>query len=412
MNKAYKYKLLPNQQQIQLLQQIAGNSRWLWNYMLAQQQTKYDQDKKFVFAIEMANQLPALKKTNNWLSLSPSQSLQQTCIDQDIALKSVWKSGFGFPKFKSKHKSRDSFRIPQSNSKTPHIKVSSSHITIPKIGLIKWCYHRPVEGKIKSITISRDIEDWYVSILVEIPDVVPIPIKVSTSKSIGIDLGITHFLIDSNGNKVASPKYLKQKLRKLKHYNRIHAKKTNGSKNKAKSRNRLARVHREIRCSRKDFLDKLSNQIVKTYDIICLEDLKIKNLMKGKNKSLNRAISDQGWGMFTSLLAQKARRDGKTITKINTYAPSSKTCSCCGYKMNKMSLDIRNWCCPSCNTEHDRDINAANNILFWGLLQTKNTEGTSEINACGDTSTQNVVAYDTILEVSEKQEACGSLVRR
>lgn len=408
MNKAYKFRLNPTKEQQTLLAQMAGNCRWVWNYMLAQQNTRYQLEKKFIFAVEMANQLPKLKQENEWLSLTPSQSLQQVCIDQDIALKRVWKSGFGFPKFKAKSKTRDSFRIPQTNG---HIRITDTHIKVPKIGLVKWRKHRDIAGVIKSITISRDIKHWDVSVLVEIPDQHQLPINPTKCKSIGVDLGISSFLVGSDGNKVDSPKFLKQKTARLKRYQRQVSRKCKGSKNRNKARIKLAKWHRDIRNSRADWLHKLSNEIVNTNDLICVEDLKTKSLMKHKKqKSLNRAISDQGWGMFLNMLKYKSQQRGKTLTQIDQFDPSSKTCSCCGHKMEKMALDIREWICPLCGAEHDRDINAAHNILFWGIMATKNTEGTSEINACGVSSTRCDLAYDKSLEDTVKQEAQRSLV--
>jgi putative transposase len=170
VNIAYKYRLKPNKSHQKLLSQMAGSTRWLWNHMLDLNKKQYAIDKKFLFAYDMHAMLPALKSANTWLKDIPSQSLQQKCTDLDRALKSVWKSGFGFPQFKSKHKSRDSFRIPQTNG---HIKISDSHIHIPKIGSIKWHYHQPITGTVKSVTITRDINHWYISVLCEIADVVP-----------------------------------------------------------------------------------------------------------------------------------------------------------------------------------------------------------------------------------------------
>jgi putative transposase len=148
------------------------------------------------------------------------------------------------------------------------------------------------------------------------------------------------------------------------------------------------------------------NKLINENELICVEDLKTKSLMKRKrNKSLNRAIADQGWGMFLTMLKYKTKQRGKTLTQINRFDPSSKTCSCCGHKMAKLELEIREWQCPSCGTTHDRDTNAARNILFWGIMMTKNTAGMAGINACGDTSTRLGLAYVKSLEVSVNQEA-------
>jgi putative transposase len=403
MHQAYKFQLYPTKTQEKLLVQIAGNCRWVWNHMLAQQIVKYQQEKKFIFAVDMANQLPDLKQELSWLSITPSQSLQQVCIDQDKALKRVWKSKFGFPKFKSKSKSIDSFRIPQTNNQ---IKLTDSYIKLPKMTAIKYKKHRDIIGLVKSVTISRDIDRWFVSILVEVADITPAPINPATCKSIGIDLGIASFLIDNNGNKTDSPRFLKKKSARLKRYQRQVSKKQKNSKNRYKARIKLAKWHRAIRNARADWLHKLSNKLVTENELICVEDLKTKSLMKRKrNKSLNRAIADQGWGMFLSMLKYKTKQQGKTLTQSNQFDPSSKTCSCCGHKMAKLELEIREWQCPSCGTTHDRDTNAARNILFWGIMMTPNTAGMAGINACGDTSTRLGLAYVKSLEVSVNQEA-------
>ena len=416
MNKAYKFRLDPTDHQRQQLAQIAGSCRWVWNHMLATQHTRYETEKKFNFAREMANTLPQLKQQYEWLKLTPSYALQQTCRDQDFALKRV-KSGFGFPKFKSKRKAKDSFRIPQNlnNGKDDLIKIKEDTVRIPKLDPIKWRKHRPIEGKVKSITISRDVDHWYASVLTEFDDVPLNPIDVATCNSIGIDLGVSHFMIDSRGNKTSSPRFLKQKALRLARYQRQYARKQRGSNNQAKARVKVAKCHQDIRRARADFLHQLSSKITTEYDLICAEDLKIKDLVKPKKqKSLNRAIHDQGWGMFIEMLKYKSAFKGKPFTQINQFAPSSKTCSCCGHKLAKLALDVREWRCPQCNTEHDRDVNAATNILFWGLAATPdievNTPGTGGINACGDTRTQPVLAYDNTVEVSRKQETQSTLV--
>ncbi|MCX7595339.1 MAG: transposase, partial [Fischerella sp.] len=330
------------------------------------------------------------------------------------ALKGL-KSGKGFPKFKKKGVRLGKITIKNS---PVQIKTSKTHISLPKIGKIKWIQHRELQGTIKQAQITRDVDKWFVSVLVEIPDVVPLPIDPSTATSIGIDLGIKHFVVDSNGKKINSPKFLQQKAARLKRYQRQVSRKQLGSNNRNKARKKLARWHLGIANARKDWLHKLSNEIVNTNDIVCVEDLKTKELMTRKStKSLNRQISDQGWGMFLSMLKYKCEHRGKTFIQIDKYKPSSKTCSSCGYKMSDMGLKIRDWICPQCGREHDRDVNAALNILWCGLLAIKtttpNTAGTAGIDACGDTKPLIDNGHMTeVDEVSMKQEAYGSLVRR
>lgn len=389
MNKAYRFRLLPNEQQTELLNKWEGHCRWLWNYFLDLEQKEYAANKKFIWRYDLINLIPELKKQHEWLKEAPSQSLQQIGTSMDIALKRL-KSGNGFPKFKKKNTRNGQILIPNqiANKKDASIVADKSHIRLPKIGKIKWIQHRDIIGVIKSVSITRDVDRWFVSILVELPEVEKLLVDPSTATSIGIDLGIKHFIVDSNGKKVDSPKFLQQKIARLKRYQRRVSRKQKGSNNRNKARLKLAKWHLDIANARKDWLHKLSNEIVNTNDIICVEDLKTKELMTRKStKSLNRQISDQGWGMFLNMLRYKCEHRGKTFSQIGQYAPSSKTCSSCGYKMSEMSLKVRDWVCPQCGATHDRDVNAALNILWWGLMATPNTAGTAGINACGDTTT-------------------------
>ena len=279
---------------------------------------------------------------------------------------------------------------------------------------MKWKYHRTITGKIKSVTISKDISDWYVSVLVEIPDIPKIT-EIDKAKTIGIDLGISSFATLSDGTKIDSSNFLKNKLYKLKKYQRRVKNKTKGSNNIKKAYIRIAKIHRDIRNSRINWLHQQSRKLVDTYDVICVEDLKIQELLK--KKQLSRSIADQGWGIFVNQLTYKTELRGKYLTKINTYLPSTKACSSCGTtKIMKLSDRVyicENEICTDYLKAKDRDLNAAINIHFWGLAATDivlNTDGTSEIKACGDTRTQNDLVYTRSLEVSEKQEARGSLV--
>jgi putative transposase len=407
-HQAFRCKLEPNTEQLALLKQFAGSTRWLWNYMLDLNKKEYEANKKFIFAYDMHKRLPELKKQYEWLKNTHSQALQQRCTDLDTALKRVWRNGFGFPKFKSKNRSQAGFRIPQTGTQ---IKVSDTHIVIPKIGAVKWRYHRPITGKLKSISVTRDIRGWYVSVLCEIPDVEPV-VDVDQSKTVGIDLGVSSFATLSDGTKIASQNYLKKQLRRLKYQQRFLKNKKRGSANSRKQWDRVARIHARIRCQRLDWLHKLSDQLTRDYDVICVEDLKVQELLE--KKQLSRSIADQGWSMFVGQLAYKAALRGKHLTRINTYLPSTKTCSCCGTE-RKMKLSDRvyiceNAACADYLKTKDRDLNAAINIHAWGLMATPNirlyTPGTGEIQACGDTQIDHGYIGG---QVSAKQEAACPL---
>jgi putative transposase len=239
-------------------------------------------------------------------------------------------------------------------------------------------------------------------------------VDVDKSRTVGIDLGISAFATLSNGDKISSPNFLKRRLRHLKRHQRQLAKKTKGSKNRQRAADRVAKIHRDIRNQRADWLHKTSKELVEKYDVICVEDLKIQELLQ--KKQLSRAIADQGWGIFTGMLAYKAKLHGKHLTRIGTYMPSTKTCSSCG-SIRKITLSDRvyiceNHLCTDYLKTKDRDLNAALNIHFWGLTATPNinlyTPGTGGINACGDTSADVSNQY----QVSVKQEAaCPSGLR-
>lgn len=267
------------------------------------------------------------------------------------------------PKFKRKH---DRQRSYQTNYTNGNIQIQERYIKLPKLGQIHYrdCRHS-VEGRIVNATISQEPSGkYYVSVCCTD---VPKPLNFSkTGNSVGIDLGLKEFLITSDGHKVENLRFLKRRLKALKRLQRALSRKTRGGKRWERNRKRLAILHEKIRHMRLDFQQKLSTWLVKNYDIICVETLKVKNMIK--NHCLAQAISDASWSQFISLLSYKAEWNNKRMIKINTYFPSSQTCSNCGY-INKeiKDLSVREWACPQCCQKHDRDINAAKNILAEGL---------------------------------------------
>ena len=388
--------------------------------MLDLNQKQYAVEKKFVFVFDMKKLIPGLKTQHDWLKNSPSQSLQQVCFHLDDAMKRVWKQGSGFPKFKSRRLSKDSFYVPQSGN--GQIKINAKSIVMPKIGAINWQYHRSISGVVKSITVSCDVDQWYVSVLCASADIDPA--LLDRDKAIGLDLGLTDFAITSDGQKFSSPKFLRKSSKRIIKKQRALSKKAKGSKNRNKARIRLARLHRQVRNQRANWLHQLSHSLVKKYDVICVEDLKTKDLMsrKKKTKNLSKAIADQGWGMFLNMIRYKSERAGKAFAQIDQYLASTKTCCTCKQPRNMTLADRVHVCynpaCADYLVEKDRDTNAANNILFWGLMLvdgsrfTTNTPGTGEINACGDTFVPDSQAYDWHQEVSMKQEAACPLGQR
>lgn len=401
MYKAFKFRLEPNKEQEQQLVEWAGMSRWVWNHFLNLNKSTYEKTTKFVFKQEMITSLPNLKKENEWLKEIPSQALQQKCMDLDVAIQRVWKQGNGFPKFKSKHIERNnSFRITQTNG---HIKPTKTQIQIPKMGWVKWKKHRPLEGKLKNITIKQENGYWWCVCLCDIGDVKQIK-EAPESQLVGIDLGLKEFAITSDGEIFETPKIYRKKQKKLKRKQQVLARRKKGSANRNKARKALNKQHYKIKCQRRDFTHKASSSIAKNYLFIAVEDLNIQGMKK--NKHLAKAISDQGWAMFVDQLQYKSKINGGLTVKINRFAPSSKTCSSCG-NIQPMPLHIRTYEC-SCGLTLDRDINAAINIKNWGKDEI-NRCGTHRIHACGDT-TNGEKAIDFSSYVSANQEKFSSIL--
>lgn len=395
MYKAFKFRLKPSKEQEQQLIGWVGASRWIWNWCLGTNKTEYEKTKKFVFRYDLKKQLPKLKKENAWLKEIPSQALQNRVLDFSDALKRVWKQGNGFPKFKSKHiEHHNTFRIDQTNG---HINPTRTQIQIPKMGWVKWKRHRPLEGKLKNITIKQENGYWWCICLCDIGDTPQIK-EAPESQLVGIDLGLKEFAITSDGEVFDTPKLYRKKQKKLKRKQQILARRKKGSKNREKARKALNKQHYKIKCQRQDFTHKASSAITKHYNFVAVEDLNIQGMKK--NRHLAKSISDQGWAMFVEQLAYKSRLNGGCIVKIGRFKPSSKTCSSCG-GIQPMPLYVRTYEC-GCGLTLDRDINAAINIKIWGRDEI-NRCGTHQIYACGDT-TNGEKAIDFSSYVSEKQE--------
>jgi len=408
MHKAFKYRVCPTREQEKILNEWQGQLRFIWNQFLEGNIKRYELEKKFNFKFEMANALPKLKQEHIWIS-APSQSLQQVALQMDGALRNCFKRKLGFPKFKKKNGRTQGIKIPQQ---TGQIKIGNKFIKIPKLGELKWIRHRAVEGKLKSITITRDVDQWYVSCLCDVFHTsTPKEINSIENDVVGIDLGIKNFLFDSNGVVVDSPKFLKKSEKKLIRKQKQYSKKKKASNNQNKARILLAKLHRKVRFQRKDFLHKLSSQIANENAVVICEDLAVKNMTK--NHKLAKAISDQGWSQFISFLEYKLAWHGGALIKIDRFAPSSQICSSCGNRQ-KMDLSIRTYICPTCDLVIDRDYNAALNIKKLGLdragLARIAEEQSSFVNACGDTSFGTSGMSD-VRNVSLKQEApsfsCG-----
>ncbi|MCK9369676.1 transposase, partial [Candidatus Dojkabacteria bacterium] len=303
MNKAFTFRLNPTTEQLDSIKQHAGACRWIWNNMLALNIEKYDIEKKFNFQFDMNRLTTCLRKEYDWLKGINSQSLQQKNKDLDAALKRKIskKSACGFPKFKKKSNNNDSFRVPQ------FFRLSNKAIYLPKIGWIKWKVNRKLIGKAKSITIKQDLDNWVAVILTELPDIQQKQ-DFHISEVIGIDVGLKDFCVLSDGTKIDNPKHLQKSEEKLKRKQRELSKKVKGSNQRAAAKHKVAKLHRKIRNKRKDFQWKLVNSITKKYQVVCMENLNIKGMVK--NHKLAKAINSVGWGMFKNKLSQKLNELG------------------------------------------------------------------------------------------------------
>jgi putative transposase len=310
---------------------------------------------------ELKNMLPDLKAQYNWLKDVNSQSLQSSIDNLDNAFQKFFRKEAEYPAFKSKNNPVQSFQIPQHYV----VDLGKGTVKLPKVKEpIKVKFHRRFDGETRTATVSRTpTGKYFISILVE--DGREIPEKVSSGPSIGIDVGISHFAILSTGEKIENLRHLKKSMAKLKAEQRALSRKKKGSGNRKIQRLVVAKLHEKITNQRNDFQHKLSNRLVNENQVIVLEDMNIKGMVR--NHCLAQAISDVAWGNFIMKLKYKAERCGKTIQQIGRFVPSSKLCSICGYKNADLTLKDRSWECPSCHTKHDRDINAAINILNIAL---------------------------------------------
>jgi putative transposase len=358
MLKAYKYKLLPDDEQKCLFNKHFGSIRFIYNYFLNERKNEYETNKNTLNYYDNAKALTELKKHEDylWLKEINSQSLQYSLKSLDGAYQNFFKYKKGFPRFKSK-KHKNSFAVPQS------VNVINNELYIPKFkNGIKFIKHRDFTGIIKSCTISKTTtNEYFVSILVETTH---IPHE-KTNKSVGIDLGLKDFIITSDNRKFKNNRYTKTYERKLKVAQQHLSRKTKNSNRYNKQRLKVANIHKKINNSRIDNLHKVSTELIKKYDTIVLEDLNIKAMIK--NHKLSKHITDASWGKFVELLSYKAKWNDKNIIHIDRFFPSSKTCNKCGYIKQDLNLSVREWTCNTCHSHHDRDINASINILKEGI---------------------------------------------
>ena len=361
--KAYKFRLYPNEEQKQLFAKTFGCSRAIWNMMLADKIKHYEETKETLY-----NTPAQYKKEFPWLKEVDSFALCNVQLNLQAAYKNFFQSGFGFPKFKKKSH-RQSYK---TNNNKGNIVLENGFVKLPKVGWVRVKAHRQVEGIIKSATISMTpTGKYHVSILCE-TEIAPLP---KTNTSVGIDIGLSDFAILSTGEKIGNRRFFNQLSKKLAKEQKIlsrralvakkEGRKLSDSRNYQKQRIKVAKIHEKIANMRQDFLNKLSTNLIKNHDVICIEDLSSKNLMK--NRKLAKAIGDVSWYEFVRMLEYKANWYEKQVSKISRWYPSSQICSDCGFSSGKKPLSVREWTCINCGSHHDRDINASINILNEGL---------------------------------------------
>ena len=370
--KAYKFRIYPTEEQEIFFAKTFGCVRKVYNLMLndrkkAYEEVKNDPSKKMTFPTpaKYKKEFPFLKEVDS-LALANAQ------LNLDKAYKNFFRDkSVGFPRFKSKKNPVQSYTTNNQNGTVA--LIDSKFIKVPKLkSLVRIKLHRQPKGMIKSATVSRHSSGkYYISLLCK-EEISELP---KTDSTIGIDLGITDFAILSDGQKIDNHKFTSKMEKKLKREQRKLSKRALLAKNKGiplseaknyqKQKRKVARLHEKVMNQRTDFLNKLSTEIIKNHDIICIEDLNVKGMLR--NHKLARSISDLSWSSFVAKLQYKADWYGREIIKVDTWFPSSQICSECGHKDGKKSLDIREWTCPICHTHHDRDINASINILTEGL---------------------------------------------
>jgi putative transposase len=358
--RGYKYRAYPDKKQQEFFSNNFGSCRFVYNHYLAMRKTSWTEDHVSMSYTDTAKDLTHnLKKEYVWLKEADSSALQQSLRHLDNAYKNYFAKRAGYPKFKRK-RSDQSYRTMNNNDS---IRIEGDAIRLPKAGKVKVVNTRGFEGRIISATVSRTSSGrYYISLQVEEEyEILP-----NNGGKVGIDAGLTVLYTDSENNKIESPRPLSKHEKRIRRLQRELSRKKKGSRNRDKARKRLAREHEKVADIRNDFQHKVSYRLASDNQVVCIEDLNVKGMMK--NHRLAKSISDASWSEFFRKLGYKMADRGGILIKVPRTYPSSQRCNCCGRQNRKVrDLTIRNWTCPACGTKHDRDMNAAVNILAKGL---------------------------------------------
>lgn len=368
MKKAHKIRIYPKKSQETILQKTFGSARFYWNFLLHQQMENYKHKNDENYQRDKRTYAD-LKKLEEyvWLKEVEAQALSQVTMDFKKALKNKFQHNFGFPKFKSKKYSKKSYRTAMG------IKISERYFYVSKVGWVKMAECLRFNGKVMNVTISQTPSGKYFATF--IVDTENKPVAVNTNQTIGLDLGLNHFCVTSAGEKIENPKIYRsfekrlvieqRKLSKRQERAKKEKRKLEDSKNYQKQKIRVARLHEKIANIRNNFLHQLSSRLIYENQVICIEDLDVKNMLS--NRQLAKSITDVSWSEFVRQLQYKSEWRNRQLIKIDRYYPSSQVCSCCGYNSGKKPLNVREWICENCNVIHDRDVNASINIRTAGL---------------------------------------------
>jgi putative transposase len=386
MQKAFKVTLIPNHNQEILINKSIGCARFVYNHFLALKQELYQTEQKTLNYNACSQRLTLLKKEIEWLKEVDKFALQNSLKNLETAYKNFFvdlkkvksKKGVGFPKFKKKHGCKQSYKTNLTNG---NIQVIQNRLKLPKLGWVKFHKSQDITGHVVNVTVTRTTGGKYIASILCETEIKKHP---TVTQNIGLDLGIKSYLVTSDGEVVDNPKYYRIQKRKLRKAHKKLSRSAKGSNNRVKAKIKLARTHERIANLRNDFLHKLSTRLIKENSIICIEDLRVANMVK--NHKLALSISDVSWTKFVTMLEYKALWHDRIVQKVGTFYPSSQTCNHCGF-INPLvkDLKLREWSCPSCNNYNLRDKNAALNILNEGL-RLLTAVGTPEVikNACGE----------------------------